>query len=68
MRRALLAEYAGRAGPVLGQDPAPEAWVVVTTAGFEFVRPTREDTDRRPTFEPHALLGCELRGCSARLS
>ena len=44
-------------GALLGQDPAPEEWVVVTTASFEFVRPTREDTDRRPTFEPHALLG-----------
>jgi hypothetical protein len=29
----------------------------VTTSSFEFVRPAREDTDRRPRFEPHALLG-----------
>ena len=47
----------GARAPLLGQDPAPEEWVVVTTSSFEFVRPTREDTDRRPTFEPHALLG-----------
>jgi len=32
-------------------------WVMVTTAGFEFVRPGREDEDRRPTFEPNSLLG-----------
>ena len=54
---SLVREYAGATGPVLGQDPAPAGWVVVTTSSFEFVRPAREDTDRRPTFEPHALLG-----------
>ena len=31
-------------------------WELVTTAGFEFVRPTREDEDRRPTFQPNSLL------------
>lgn len=31
-------------------------WRLVTTAGFEFVRPVREDLDRRPTFQPNALL------------
>ncbi|MEJ7832151.1 MAG: hypothetical protein WKF79_04500 [Nocardioides sp.] len=31
-------------------------WVLVTTSGFEFVRPTREDIDRRPTFQPNSLL------------
>ena len=29
---------------------------VVTTAAFEFVRPNREDLDRRPTFQPNSLL------------
>lgn len=33
--------------------PATE---VVTTAGFEFVRPAREDDDDRPTFQPNSLL------------
>jgi hypothetical protein len=31
-------------------------WELVTTAGFEFVRPAREDLDRRPRFEPNSLL------------
>ncbi len=31
-------------------------WELVTTAGFEFVRPGREDADRRPTFQPNSLL------------
>jgi hypothetical protein len=30
--------------------------VLVTTAAFEFVRPATEDLDRRPTFQPHAIL------------
>ena len=37
----------------------PEAdptWELVRTAGFEFVRPAREDLDRRPRFEPNSLL------------
>jgi len=36
-----------------GADPA---WQLVTTAGFEFVRPTREDLDKEPRFEPNSLL------------
>lgn len=43
--------------PVLGQDSVPETWVLVTTAGFEFVRAAREDEDRRPTFQPNSVLG-----------
>ena len=33
-----------------------DGWVLTTTAGFEFVRPGREDEDRRPTFQPNSLL------------
>jgi hypothetical protein len=29
---------------------------VVTTAGFEFVRPAKEDLDQSPTFQPNSLL------------
>ncbi|WP_435769592.1 hypothetical protein [Nocardioides sp. SYSU DS0651] len=36
-----------------GADPG---WQVVTTAAFEFVRPAREDADKRPTFQPVSLL------------
>jgi hypothetical protein len=38
---------------VEGADPS---WQVVTTAGFEFVRPAREDADKRPAFQPNSLL------------
>ena len=40
-----------RSGP--GADPT---WQLVTTSGFEFVRPAREDLDQTPRFEPNSLL------------
>jgi hypothetical protein len=43
--------HASCAETVLG--PSTE---VVTTAGFEFVRPAKEDLDNRPTFQPNSLL------------
>jgi len=52
----LVAAYDEVTVPVLGQPEVPAAWQVVTTAGFEFVRPGREDPDPRPTFEPNSLL------------
>lgn len=41
---------------LLGHPGARPDWQVVATAGFEFVRPAREDADRRPTFQPNSLL------------
>ena len=40
-----------RSGP--GADPS---WQVVSTSGFEFVRPNREDLDQLPRFEPNSLV------------
>lgn len=36
-----------------GADPH---WVAVRTAGFEFVRPGRDEPDDRPTFQPNSLV------------
>jgi hypothetical protein len=38
------------------QEDAGPSVKVVLTAGFEFVRPAREDADRDPTFQPNSLL------------
>jgi hypothetical protein len=38
------------------QQLVGEATQVVTTAGFEFVRPAKHDLDRRARFEPNSLL------------
>lgn len=50
---SLLEAYADVADPVLGQVATPGEWVVVTAASFEFVRPGRDDVDRRPVFRPN---------------
>ena len=52
----LLAVYAEVRGSVLGQTEPFDEWVIVTTGGFEYVRPRREDVDRRATFEPNSIL------------
>ena len=31
-------------------------WSLVTTAGFEYVRPGRDEVEDRPTFQPNSLL------------
>ena len=41
---------------LLHSEDADRDWHLVLTAGFEFVRPNREDIDRRPTFQPNSLL------------
>ena len=40
----------------LGQHDVPGEWVVVTTAGFEFIRMSREAVDRRPVFAPNSRI------------
>lgn len=35
-------------------DEPHEPWVLVTTSGFEYVRPSTEQVDRRPVFEPNS--------------
>lgn len=53
---ALLAAYDGVAVAVLGQPEPLASWVLVSTAGFEYVRPGRGEADTRPTFQPNSLL------------
>jgi hypothetical protein len=36
-----------------GADPE---WQLITTAGFEFVRPSRDEIETQPTFQPNSLL------------
>lgn len=35
---------------------ADESWEVLTTSGFEFVRPARDDDDPEPRFAPNSLI------------
>jgi hypothetical protein len=41
---------------LLGAPGADPGWSIVPTAGFEFVRPSKEDLDPRPRFVPNSLL------------
>jgi hypothetical protein len=40
----------------LGYPHAPEAWTIVSTSGFEYVRPTPEWDDRRAVFAPNSVI------------
>ena len=54
--QALLDAVAPLDVAVLGQPQPVDTWVLTTTAAFEYVRPSIEDADRRPTFEPYEVL------------
>lgn len=43
-------------GALLGAPGADATWLQVATAGFEYVRPVRDDADPRPRFVPNSLL------------
>jgi hypothetical protein len=41
---------------LLGAPGADPGWQLVTTAGFEFVRPGRDEIEDRPTFQPNSII------------
>ncbi len=47
----------GEQWQMLGQDHPVASWVIVTTAGFEFVRAQKGAEDTRPVFVPNAVIG-----------
>ena len=49
-------EVWGGTSAALGHPSQPAAWALVTTSGFEFIRPTPEWEDRRPVFSPNSLI------------
>ncbi len=53
---AAVAAWGPASSAALGHPAAPEAWVLVTTSGFEFIRPTHEWADRRPLFSPNSVI------------
>ena len=46
----------GSDATALGQSSPPSAWALVTTSGFEYVRPTPEWEDHRAVFEPNSVI------------
>ena len=55
----LVETYLGATSPVLGQPEPVTEWHLLTTGGFEFVRPNRDDVDQRPRFEPNSVIGVQ---------
>jgi hypothetical protein len=54
--QAALEVWGAAGSAALGHPATPDTWVLVTTSGFEFVRPTPEWDDRRPVFAPNSLI------------
>lgn len=52
---AALHLYPGLALPVLGQREGLEAWAIVTTGGFELIRPASRGGDMRMVFRANAV-------------
>ena len=50
----LLEEYAAAGAPLLGDEIA--VWQIVLTSGFEYLRPAKEQEDRRPVFCPNSVI------------
>jgi hypothetical protein len=48
--------WGGTSTAALGHPSAPESWAVVTTSGFEYIRPTGESHDRRAVFAPNSVI------------
>ena len=49
-------EVWGARAASLGHSTQPSSWALVTTSGFEFVRPTPEWSARRPVFSPNSVF------------
>jgi hypothetical protein len=57
---AALAVWAEGYSVALGQPSPPEGWALVTTSGFEYIRPTGESRDRRAVFAPNSVIETRL--------
>ncbi len=49
-------EVWGESSAALGHPARPSSWAVVTTSGFEYIRPTHEWEDRRAVFAPNSVI------------
>ena len=54
--------WAGSNSAALGHSSEPESWALVTTSGFEYIRPTGETDDRRSVFSPNSVISTKVLG------
>lgn len=57
---AAHAVWAGGNSAALGHPTQPAAWALVTTSGFEYVRPTGDSDDRRSVFSPNSVISTQV--------
>ncbi len=57
-----LTVWAGSNSAALGHTSEPEAWAMVTTSGFEYVRPTAGADERRSVFSPNSVISTKVIG------
>ena len=57
---AALEVWAEGYSVALGHASQPEGWVLVTTSGFEYIRPSGESEDRRSVFSPNSVIETRL--------
>jgi hypothetical protein len=51
-----VGRWGAGASAALGHPAPPAGWTLVTTSGFEYIRPTGESDDRRPVFAPNSVI------------
>jgi hypothetical protein len=57
---AALAVWGDGGSAALGHPSPPEGWALVTTSGFEYIRPSGESDDRRAVFAPNSVIETRL--------
>jgi hypothetical protein len=57
-----LSVWAGSRSAALGHLSPPEGWALVTTSGFEYIRPSGESDDRRSVFSPNSVISTRVLG------
>ena len=61
---AALAVWGDGYSAALGHPSPPEGWALVTTSGFEYIRPSGESDDRRAVFSPNSVIETRSIGAS----
>jgi hypothetical protein len=57
-----LTVWADSRSAALGHLSPPEGWALVTTSGFEYIRPSGESDDRRSVFSPNSVISTRVLG------
>jgi len=51
-----LEVWGGASSAALGHPTPPDGWALVTTSGFEYIRPSVDSEERSPVFAPNSVI------------